>query len=347
MPHHPPIRFFVGCATLGLVLPAVAGAQVRGLEFTYGRWWHGAPATVYAAGLVQPLAGPLGYGISFTHLDDFRARPDNRSASGAELALTLGRDGAGLYLVGAAGAAVVHNTSAFDGWWSAGGGWALGFFDALSAGVDVRYRWEDRGFRGFWRLHPDDRAGFQVQARVAIGLPGGTRSAPAGEGRPGGASAGPAEPDPFVIPTADELHTLARMSGASETAARATASVVNTALAVMGTPYVWGGTDDNGFDCSGLIQHAYRDVGIILPRVSRDQLRTGTAVDARLDALRPGDLLGFAVERGQLSHIGLYVGEGRFIHSATGGVKISSLTAADPDSRWWQRRWVSARRIIE
>lgn len=347
MPLHAFRRITPVLGAVALLGPASAHAQAGGVDLAYGRWWHdGASATVYAAGLQRRLLGPVGWGLAFTHLDDHRAAPLDRSATGGELALTIGRNGRGPYALGSAGAAVVHEGNDLDGWWTVGGGWAWRFFNAISVGVDARYRWEDRGFRGFWRLDAADRDGLQLAARLAIAVPssGPThRPAPGARGAGGGTNGHPT----YTAPGEAEINAAARAGGASEIAARATTTVVETALEVMGSPYTWGGTDDNGFDCSGLIQYAYREVGIILPRVSRDQLRAGTAVDARLDAIRPGDLLGFAVEGGQVSHVGLYVGDGQFIHSASGGVKLSSLLASDPDSRWWQRRWVSARRIIE
>jgi cell wall-associated NlpC family hydrolase len=123
--------------------------------------------------------------------------------------------------------------------------------------------------------------------------------------------------------------------------------VVETALGVMGTPYLWGGEQSTGYDCSGLIQYAYGHHGLILPRVSRDQARAGMHVEPQLEALRPGDVLGFAVEASGVSHVGLYVGDGLFIHSASSGVRLSSLIATDGDSRWWKDRLVAARRIIQ
>src|SRR5204863_6672739 len=68
------------------------------------------------------------------------------------------------------------------------------------------------------------------------------------------------------------------------------ADVVQTAIESLGTPYIWGGTADNGFDCSGLIQYAYGQHGIRLPRMSRDQARAGAEVTPLIDALRPGDI---------------------------------------------------------
>jgi cell wall-associated NlpC family hydrolase len=126
-------------------------------------------------------------------------------------------------------------------------------------------------------------------------------------------------------------------------------SVVSTATDAMGRPYSWGGTgkDGGGFDCSGLIQHAYGKHGIELPRTSAEQAKEGSAVSKSLGTLAPGDLLTFSNRGGQVSHVGLYVGEGRFIHSASRGVQISILSDEDPYGRWWFRRWVGVRRIID
>jgi cell wall-associated NlpC family hydrolase len=126
-------------------------------------------------------------------------------------------------------------------------------------------------------------------------------------------------------------------------------SVVSTATDAMGRPYSWGGTgtDGGGFDCSGLIQHAYGEHGIALPRTSAEQAKEGRAVGKSVGTLVPGDLLTFSNRGGQVSHVGLYVGEGRFIHSASRGVQISILSDEDPYGRWWFRRWVGVRRIID
>jgi cell wall-associated NlpC family hydrolase len=115
----------------------------------------------------------------------------------------------------------------------------------------------------------------------------------------------------------------------------------------MGTPYKWGGEGGNGFDCSGLIQYAYGSQGIVLPRRSTDQAREGVAVDRSLDAVLPGDILTFSNSgNGDVSHVGLYVGNGQFIHSASAGVQISRLSPDDTYGKWWWQRWVGARRIV-
>jgi cell wall-associated NlpC family hydrolase len=131
--------------------------------------------------------------------------------------------------------------------------------------------------------------------------------------------------------------------GEGESSGVLAASVVETALGAMGTPYQWGGNDANGFDCSGLIRFAYRQHGIELPRISRDQLREGVPVDPEVSVLRPGDVLGFSLEPGgEASHVGLYVGGGEFIHSSTSGVRVSTF-----ENPYWPVRFVGATRILK
>src|SRR3989440_10517493 len=123
--------------------------------------------------------------------------------------------------------------------------------------------------------------------------------------------------------------------------------VVQTALESLGTPSIWGGTADNGFDCSGLIQYAYGQHGIRLPRMSRDQARAGAEVPPVIDALRPGDILLLSARPGAgVTHVGMYVGELKFIHSSNRGVKLSRLDPQDPEGAYWLGRWVGARRMI-
>ena len=118
--------------------------------------------------------------------------------------------------------------------------------------------------------------------------------------------------------------------------------VVETAFEAIGTPYEWGGNDGNGFDCSGLIRYAYGRHGISLSRISRDQLREGIPIELKVEALFPGDILGFsAVAGGEATHVGLFVGDGQFIHSSSSGVRVSNLR--DP---YWQRHFIGARRIV-
>jgi cell wall-associated NlpC family hydrolase len=96
-------------------------------------------------------------------------------------------------------------------------------------------------------------------------------------------------------------------------------AVVSAAKKYLGVPYVWGGTDPaRGLDCSGLVQRAYADLGIKLPRVSRDQAKAGTPV-ASLAQAKPGDLLAF---HHPVDHIGIYIGDGKMIHAPRPGKDV-------------------------
>lgn len=118
--------------------------------------------------------------------------------------------------------------------------------------------------------------------------------------------------------------------------------LARTALAFRGVPYRWGGRSPrSGFDCSGLVQAVYGKWGILLPRVARAQYKMGMPVKS--DKLLPGDLVFFKnTYRRGLSHVGIYVGDGFFVHAArTGvGVILSRL-----DSGYHKQHWAGARRL--
>ncbi|WP_267117255.1 C40 family peptidase, partial [Xanthomonas sacchari] len=120
-------------------------------------------------------------------------------------------------------------------------------------------------------------------------------------------------------------------------------SVLKRAMALLGTPYRWGGEDTEGFDCSGLVGYVFRTaLGIELPRVSREMAREANAQLIKdRDALAPGDLVFFG-RKGRVDHVGLYVGEGRFLHAPSRGkdVRVDTLT-----SGYWGEKFVQARRV--
>jgi cell wall-associated NlpC family hydrolase len=122
-------------------------------------------------------------------------------------------------------------------------------------------------------------------------------------------------------------------TSASEESRNATAARLATRY--LGAPYVWAGGSPSGFDCSGLVMYAFGQVGVAIPHNAAQQFRLGTPVDR--GRLIPGDVVFF----NQLRHNGIYLGDGRFVHSARpGGVKIARL-----DDDWFRTRWVGARRL--
>lgn len=118
-------------------------------------------------------------------------------------------------------------------------------------------------------------------------------------------------------------------------------SVLSKAAQYLHTPYVWGGTSPRGFDCSGFVQYVFRQYGYSLPRTAADQAAVGKKV-SRSD-LKPGDLVYFS-SGGEVNHIGIYVGSGKFIHSSSprsGGVIYSSLSES-----YYAARYAGATRIL-
>ena len=118
------------------------------------------------------------------------------------------------------------------------------------------------------------------------------------------------------------------------------AAVVQAARAMVGVPYRYGGTDRSGFDCSGLVQYSFRRAGKTVPR-STDQLyAASTSIDLR--EARAADLLFFRMEGRDIDHVGLYLGDGRFIHAPSRGKRVD---IASLDQRYWQARLAEVRRM--
>lgn len=318
---------------LVILLPAVLAAQGRDAELAVGRWWlrGGAGggsdhAATYEFRSRQPLAGPVSHGLAAAALvDDRLGRRRAFYGMGYELEANRGWSRPGLrpYLLAGVMLGLSTDSSADElaAHWSLGGGIEWRPFSRVALDAEGRYRVDDRGPRGFWRLAVGQRAGFGAAVGLAIRLG-------KGEGARGSRSGGiPPEP-PGTI------------SGSA-------ADVVRTALDALGAPYQWGGTAENGFDCSGLIQYAYGQHGIRLPRVSRDQAQVGSAVPPVVEALRPGDILLFSARPGGgVTHVGMYAGEHKFIHSSNTGVRLSFLDVEDPNGAYWMARWVGARRVV-
>jgi len=102
-------------------------------------------------------------------------------------------------------------------------------------------------------------------------------------------------------------------------------SIVDTAAQLKGTPYLWGGMSNKGIDCSGFTYTSYRVHGITIPRDADQQFQVGTPVT--VEELEPGDLLFFGDTKDEITHVGMYMGDGKFIHASgsLGGVTITKI----------------------
>ena len=117
--------------------------------------------------------------------------------------------------------------------------------------------------------------------------------------------------------------------------------VVDTALQYLGVPYVWGGTSPAGFDCSGFVQYVLDACGYPVSRLADTQYDDGEPVD--YEDLQPGDLVFFerTYDEAGITHVGIYIGDGTFVHAGGGQVKITSL-----EDTWYASRYYGACRII-
>lgn len=121
-------------------------------------------------------------------------------------------------------------------------------------------------------------------------------------------------------------------------------ALVNLAIGLLDTTYRYGGNSPlTGLDCSGLVQHVYEQAaGIRLPHSSREMARSGEQVD--VSALLPGDLLFFAARpRKPITHVGIYIGDGLFVHAAS---KSKRVKLSEIDQRYYLTRLVAARRYL-
>lgn len=112
------------------------------------------------------------------------------------------------------------------------------------------------------------------------------------------------------------------------------------ALAMIGKPYRYGGNTPKGFDCSGLVQYSYARVGVKLPQGTRNLLQVSQPISRK--NLKRGDLVFFTQEGKRSSHVALYLGDDRFVHSPSSGKKVH---VAGFDDAYWQRHFTEARRL--
>ena len=109
---------------------------------------------------------------------------------------------------------------------------------------------------------------------------------------------------------------------------------------MIGKPYRYGGNSPTGFDCSGLVQYSYSRAGLPIPRTTKSQRESSAAVGS--ESLRAGDLIFFDQEGRKSSHVGIYIGDGRFVHAPSSGKQVRVDTL---DTKYWKKHYVGARRI--
>ena len=135
---------------------------------------------------------------------------------------------------------------------------------------------------------------------------------------------------------------LNRISEAGNQMQNQAAELVVGAMAFLGVPYRRGGNSaDSGFDCSGFVKAIYeQSIGLVLPRSAAQQAAATQTIDK--SELRPGDLVFFNTMRRAFSHVGIYVGNGKFIHSPKPGAEVR---VEDMGLAYWTRRYDGARRV--
>jgi hypothetical protein len=135
----------------------------------------------------------------------------------------------------------------------------------------------------------------------------------------------------------------ATVRGVAASAWDSAQNLTTFALGLIGVNYRYGGeTPETGLDCSGLVRYVFQNVtGVTLPRTAREMSRVGDRIS--LHDLEPGDLVFFNTRRFAFSHVGIYLGDNRFIHAPARGREVEIATF---DKRFWQKRFNGARRLI-
>jgi len=305
-------------------------AQGRDVDLRYGRWYQGNRSKSYELRTDAPLGdGMFSLGLAAQLLiHDSLGRHHAFYGAGWQLHALRHRSPLGPYGIAGVSLGISTDTTSQElaVLWTLGVGAEWRPIPWAAVGVETVYRLQDVGPRGFWRPAPNSRDG--IAASIGVSLTVGTAMDRRWANRSAARNTPPPEPPSVITGNA--------------------ADIVRTALDALGTPYLWGGTAANGFDCSGLVQWSYSQHGIRLPRMSRDQARSGSEVPPVLEALQPGDILLFSAQpAGGVTHVGMYVGEQKFIHSSNTGVKLSRLEVQDPEGSWWVARWVGARRVVQ
>ncbi len=139
-----------------------------------------------------------------------------------------------------------------------------------------------------------------------------------------------------------KLFSAATLNSATSVVVDKTESLINNAMQLIGVRYRWGGnTPQSGLDCSGFVRYVFNDTfGFLLPRKSAQMSKVGLEITK--EELRPGDLVFFNTMRHAFSHVGIYVGDNKFIHAPSRG---KSIRVDDMTKAYWDKRYNGARRL--
>lgn len=118
--------------------------------------------------------------------------------------------------------------------------------------------------------------------------------------------------------------------------------VVSFAKKFLGVPYVWAGRSPNGFDCSGFTYYIYTQHNVTIPRMADEQFEVGLAI--KKSDLAPGDMVFFSTYEPGPSHVGIYIGNGQFIHASSGADEVTVTPLNKP---YYMERYIGARRVIK
>lgn len=134
---------------------------------------------------------------------------------------------------------------------------------------------------------------------------------------------------------------IAQLHQVRDSVSSRTSELVLNAMGFLGVPYRRGGETENGVDCSGFVRLIYEETaGLILPRRAKEQAAATEKIAK--DDLKPGDLVFFNTMRRAFSHVGIYLGDGKFIHAPRAGKKVR---IEDMDVAYWKKRFDGARRV--
>jgi cell wall-associated NlpC family hydrolase len=224
--------------------------------------------------------------------------------------------------------------------WGYGGGLQLGLGHLLS--VNGEARWRRMAAMG---TPADSQFVRGIEYRVGIGFHfgGASRSrSPVYSRRTSSTSSSSPPSAPLPSRTSRTTWPVSTSTSASGAARR----VVPTAEQYIGVPYRYGGTSPRtGFDCSGFVQYVYGMQGVDLPRTSRQMAGSGVAIEPSTRSMAVGDLMLFQ-QGGRISHVAIYAGNGRFIHSSSSGHGVRYDDLGTSRGRWFADHLVAARRVV-